>query len=608
MPLLAALLVGLALADPAIAQDRYAFFLDPTQSSIRIEPSSVIGLDLPGPLGALGLPLVAQSDPSTVGHVVPGIGLSDGTRTALAGAFVVDLALPPGQGFTGQISPVAAPPLITLVDSGDWLPGNGSGPFAGDLAAEIGFSSLGLVGEIVLRNLSLAGFNGGGVSFVSADEYTFPAQPFSLDPEIQTQVASGSVIFQGLGVFGGGVLLREGGLTIPVPADIGTLTRIGVDDWQLAITFTTPIVTAPRGLSPLGVDIDVTTTIVATTVPEPGPATGFAATLAALAFLGWRRRAGRRDPPRRSALWLLAFAVLPACPFEVPVLPDADGSGVIETTETGKEYRESEGDGATSSASNDSIDLTIAEFGQTPLAASCSGDCPGVSTPFSLASSCGTVEAVAGPDGFRVDIASDCAATSSYGADLTGTQSAFNTSSLPKSFSATLQVAASDPTGIGLLITVDGNLLIPNAPVLIQLPGPFDSVAIPFAIDVTYTADSGGAEFASFSIEFVAARPTCENDVECGVGRACLAGTCADSGFNTFCITSADCVEPLQCVGSLSRCREPLAYPDPCASQFDCAGNCIGGQCSDGMTGQPCNDGGDCDTSAPVCAGGFCSS
>jgi hypothetical protein len=604
---LAALLIGVALAGPAVAQDRYAFHVDPAQSFIRIEPTSVIGLGLPGPLGVLGLPLVAQSDPSTTGNVVPGIGSSDGTRTALAGAFVVDLSLPPGQGFTGQISSVAAPPLITLVDSGDWLPGNGSGPFAGDLAAEIGFSSLGLVGEIVLRNLSLAGFDGGGVSFVSADAYTFPAQPFSLDPEIRTQVASGSVAFQAFGGFAGGLLLREGNLTIPVPADIGTLTRVGADDWLLAITFTTPLVTSPRGPGPIGVDIDITTTIVATTVPEPGPATGFAATLAALAFLGWRRRAGRRDPVRWSALWLVAFAVLPACLQPVSIIPDANGDAAIDASEAAVVYREAEGDGSTTSAANDSIALGITEVGQAPQDISCTGDCPGISTPFSLSSGCGTVEAVAKPTGFAVEIASDCAATSSYSANVFGTQSAFNMSSVGKSFSAILRVAASDPTGIGLLITVDGNLLTPNVPLPITLPGPFDSAAVPFAIDVSYTADSGDAEFASFSIEFVPTRPTCENGLECGVGRACLAGTCADSGFDTVCFNSADCVEPFQCIGSLSRCREPLAYPDPCSSEFDCAGSCISGQCSDGLIDQPCDDDDDCDTSAPVCASGFCS-
>lgn len=607
IPWILACSFGLALAGPAAAQTRYEFFLDPAQSFLQIEPGSEIVLDLPAPLGSVSLPLVAQSDPATSGNVVPGIGLSDGTRTALQGAFVVDLSLPTEVGFTTSMVPVAAPPLITLVDSGQWLPGNASGPFAGDLAAEIGFSSLGLVvGEIVLRDLALVGFEGGEVSFVSADDYTFPAQPFSLDPEIGIQIANGSVVFRGLG-FDGGVLLREGGLSIAVPADSGTLTRIGADDWRLAITFTSPLSVELLNPGPVRAEIDVTTTIVATTVPEPGPAGGLAAALGALAVIGWRRRGGRGERRRWSALWLVAFAILPACLQPQQVIPDANGDGSVDASEAAVGYSEGEGTGATASAASEQIELGIDETGQAPQGASCIGNCPGVSTPFDLSSGCGAVQVTAEPTGFRLDIASDCAASTDYSAILSGTQSAFNMSGVPKTFWVTLREWATSDQDLMVTCVLDGIPLTPNEPREVEISEAFGSLVLPIGCNVQYTASPGDAEVASVSIEVVTTETSCRSNVECGVGRACLSGTCADSGFNTFCLDSTDCVDPYVCIGSLSRCQEPLVYPGSCFSNFDCEGHCINAQCSEGMLDQPCNDDDDCDMSAPMCSMGSCS-
>lgn len=584
------------------------FFVDPAQSYLQIDSTSQFVFDLPAPLGTLTMPLVAQTDPSTSGLVLPGIGLSDGTITALEGGFFLDLILPTQPGLVGSLNGGEASQLFEVANSGSWLPGSGAAPLPGQLAVEVGFPSLGLSADFVVRDLAFSGFSGGDLNYVSDESWTFPGQPLFLFPEISTLVVDGAVWIRGFG-FRGAILMPFRGATLVVPADSGSLTRLGSDDWEISIPFTTSLDVSPAAAFGGGVELDLSGQIVANTVPEPGRALGIGIGLAMLVWLADRRRRRPDTEPDTESRWLVyltaAFLLGSACTDPVEFLTDADSDGELSLGEV-TSVVEGEGNAATASAQQDNGNISIEENGGTPGSASCSaGSCPSPFT-FSTPSGCGTVEERVGPDGVEITVVDTCPGTTVYSASMNTTQAAFPMSVVAQTVYVRSRVNASNPAGLGLLALVNFQPLFPNTiRAIVVPPGPALNISV--LLDLTYTATDPGDEWVTYAIDVISPSGTCSNDLECGAGAFCYAtGVCLASVLDAPCTTHADCPADLSCIAPFNRCRTPSLYPDPCSFDWDCEGTCPNFQCSEGLLGHGCRTDEDCDASAPTCGGGFC--
>ncbi len=601
------LLLLCSLGAPASAQVvTREFFIDPAQSFVQIDPTSQFVLALPAPLGTLAVPLVAQTDPSVSGLVLPGIGQSDGTSTALAGGFYLTLALPV-PGFNGSLAGGEASQLFEVMDSGSWLPGDAVGPLPGQLAVEAGFPSIGVGAELVLRDLAFGGFDGDELVYVSDNEFTFPAQPLFLDPTIRAPAVTGAVWARGFG-FRGAILVPEGSGAFVVPANSGTITRFGPDDFQLDIAFATELDVAPSAPFAGGVELDLSGRIVARTVPEPRLGLAMGAGLVMLLLLADRKRRPSAGSPRWLVYLMAALILGPACLDPQAFNEDENGDGVLDSAEIST-FKSGEGDGSTATAQLDTVSLEIQESGQAPVSSSCSAGTGGctLTETLSTGSGCGAIEQRAEPKGVRVDLSDTCSGSTQYSAVASARQAAFNFAGIPKTFLVRSRVDASDPAGLGVLISVNGQPLLPGATLEVVVPA-FASLDITILSDLTYTADGAGDEWASLMIEVVTPDVLCDNNVECGPGAACLPnGLCTPSAPNSFCTSHSDCPSDLYCVEPFSRCRALSLYPDSCTYDWSCEGKCISFLCSEGLEFHPCNVDEDCDVSAPVCAGGFCS-
>ncbi|MEZ4332621.1 MAG: hypothetical protein R3F35_12740 [Myxococcota bacterium] len=607
----AALLDLLLIAGSAAAQiETREFFVDPQQSFVALDGTSRLALALPAPVGALQLPVQAQSDPAVAGFPLPALGLSDGTATTLEGGFYLTLALPTQPGLVGTVSGGEASQLLSVSNSGAWLPGGVGGPAPGQLAAEIVLPGLGISAAIVLRDLAFSGFDAGGVGYVSDEAFVFPTQPVFGDPIVATQAVSGRVDVSGLG-FRGGAFVPEGSTSIVVPAESGSLTRLGTNDWRLVLPFTLAVDLKPSAPFAGGLELDLSGQVVATTVPEPGFASALVGGLLALVGLG------RRGPPRRASLvaassrsgivlGLVLVATTPACDgsFGVWSWTDSNGNGLREIEEL-TAWQAGQGAGATATAANDDATLEIAESGQSPITTSCSaGSC---SSSLSVAGSCGAIEEAVSATGLRLDLADGCSATATYHATGSATQSLFNQSGIDKTFLVTLRQYATDPTGVTLTATADGTPLTIGAPLEVVVgPGPALPLSIVYAYD--YAADGPSDEVAGFSIEVSVPQGLCSNDLDCGDDGACVAGSCITAAPGSFCLSHADCdTTGLPCNATFSRCQAPSLWPNPCSFDWDCEGRCFSNTCSEGLLNHGCQVDADCDASAPICSGGFCS-
>jgi len=600
------LLLPWLVASPSSAQtETREFFVDPFQSFVQIDGTSALILDLPAPLGSTSLTLLPQSDPGVSGGVLPGVGATDGRVTTLEGGFYLAMSLPTAPGLVGTMAGGEASRLFSVSDSGSWLPGDLAGARPGQLAAEVGLPGLGLAAEIVVRDLAFSGFDAGGVSYVDDDHFTFPAQPVLLDPVVGTQAVSGLVELSGLG-FRGGVFVPESALTLVVPADSGTLERLGANDWRLFLPIVLQVDFVPRAPLAATLELDLHGQIVATTVPEPGLGVGLAMGLFALAVLA--RRSGRRPPGSdfraRVALGIVLLASMPGCPRIESDWEDLDEDGTIELVELAS-YAPGEGAGSTASATNDDVLLEIEETGQVPITASCStGTCPSNVT---VASACGTIDQAAESTGMRIDLADGCTALTTYRASGTLDQLLFNQSGIDKTFLVTLRRFATSPSSLTTNVTANGSPLVAGVPLaIVASPGPALNLSLSYSFD--YVATGPGDEVANVSIEVSTPRGLCQNDLECGADGACIAGTCITAAPGSFCLSHADCdTTGLPCNGTFSRCQAPSLWPNPCGFDWDCEGRCFSGTCSEGLLNHGCLVDEDCDASAPICSGGFCS-
>lgn len=599
----------LSLAAPAVAQfETREFFVDPTRSFVQVDPTSEFVFALPAPLGTLSASLVAQTDPSVSGSVLPGLGASDGTITALDGGFFLSLLLPNAPGEVGSINGGEASQLFTVADSGSWLPGDASGPVPGQLAVEVGLPSVGLGAEIVLRDLALTGFNGGDLNYVSDQVRTFPAQPFFLDPMISTTAVEGVVWVRGFG-FRGAMLVPFGNVSLEVPADSGTLTRLGAEDYEISIPFSAVLDIGPAAAFSGHVELDLSGQIVANTVPEPSLGLGLGIGLALLAMLASRRRREGEGRSRALVYLTAAFLLGPAC-FEpsLTVNPDLDADGELDPNEV-QTYVAGEGSGSSANAQIDSGGITIRETGQSDVTASCGGGSCTASLTASTGSGCGTVELRSDAKGFEITVADACGADTEYSGNIVGRQTVFNMSSVDKTFLVTPRLASSVPPDLSLFFLVNFFPLFLNTTRVIVVP-PFSSQDITMNMDLVYDAGDPGDEWANIAIDVTTTSGTCTNDLECGSGSACLAqGVCVTSEPDSLCSSHADCPDGLSCIQPFGRCRTPSLYPDPCNADWDCEGNCISSLCSEGLQNHPCNSDDDCDdATAPFCTAGFCSS
>lgn len=606
-PFLVVIQALLAIAGPAMAQiETREFFVDPQQSFVQLEGTSRLVFALPAPIGPLQLLVQPQSDPSVTGFPLPGLGASDGTATTLEGGFFLTMALPTQPGLVGMMSGGEASQLFSLSQSGTWLPGTSGGPAAGQLAGEVVLPGFGISSVIVLRDLAFGGFDAGGVGYVSDEVFVFPTQPLFGDPVVTTQAREGRVDVGGLG-FLGGAFVPEGSVAIVVAAETGELTRIGADDWRLDLPFAVEVDLEPSAPFPGRLELDLSGRVVATTVPEPGVESMLVLGVLALVALGRRASQPARAGTRLGLLsGILLLTTTPACDGSLGSWGwiDYNGNGTRDPDEL-TSYAPGEGTGATSTAQNDDAMLEVAPSGQSPTTASCgAGSC---ASSLAAASTCGAIEEEAVATGLRVDLADGCSATTTYLATGSATQSLFNMSGIDKTFLVTLRQYATDPAAVTLSASVNGAPLAVGVPFEVLVgPGPAFPLSIDYAWD--YTADGPGDEAAGFSIEVSVPQGLCINDLECGSDGACIAGTCITAAAGSFCSSHADCdTTGLPCNATFSRCQAPSLWPNPCSFDWDCAGRCFSNTCSEGLLNHGCEVDEDCDATAPVCSGGFCS-
>ncbi len=165
----------LALLWPAQALGEVIeFVIDPTRSTVQVEPGSELSLKFGMPLNSVTMPAMAPT--IGIGGILPDGSPSDGLVTSLGGSLLADL----DDGFA-SIRIIGRRTSIRLGESGAWLPGPPGAettPTAGTLAVEFNAASILFVGNAVLREATISLDSGNAatpLTLTATDVYSFPA-------------------------------------------------------------------------------------------------------------------------------------------------------------------------------------------------------------------------------------------------------------------------------------------------------------------------------------------------------------------------------------------------------------------------------------------------
>ncbi|MGA7801624.1 MAG: hypothetical protein WCC36_12520 [Gammaproteobacteria bacterium] len=242
----ALLFVPLALLSTGVSASLVTFTLDPSRSSLTLEPTSTR---------------------SFAAAAIDGQG-GAGLRTSYSGTLSADVT-------AGHITLLGA--SLTAADSGNWSPGTGPANYGFNVAVS------GLSAQVALRDLKATGSSGamalsGGAFDATGVQWALTDGTASGDMQYSGATGSGMATptadLTGLNAFngaGGGTLAPDGTLTLPVDWALGTLLN-GV-----------PVIASLQG------SLVATSSVATSAVPVPG-----AMLLMATGLIGLGATVGRR--------------------------------------------------------------------------------------------------------------------------------------------------------------------------------------------------------------------------------------------------------------------------------------------------------------------------
>ncbi len=271
------------------------FSVDPAQSFIEIDATSVATLEFMGVVMAVDMPLESQVGAGGIATT------SNGLRASLTGHILVDI---PIGGGAATLEIVDRRSSVRLVDSGIWLPGlpgSPAIPAPGGLAANVESVAYMLSISAAIRNAEFSLGHGGLPEFLTdlgAGLFSFP---IGYDMTLPVEPVDGVLDIEGMPAILG--MMTSGWTSLnlalsdaPTLASMqGTLLEQPGGGRQITIPLGASLVltddTFAMGL-PLSISLDLTGQIVATNatfVPEPSAVLGCLAALGTLAALRLRR-------------------------------------------------------------------------------------------------------------------------------------------------------------------------------------------------------------------------------------------------------------------------------------------------------------------------------
>ncbi len=305
--LLPALLLALLWPAQALGEV-IEFVIDPTRSTVQVEPGSELSLNFGMPLNSVTMPAMAPT--IGIGGILPDGSTSDGLVTSLKGTILADL-----DDGLASIRIIGRRTSIRFGDSGSWLPGPPGAettPTAGKIAVEFNAASILFVGNAVLREATFS-LDSGNVAtpltLTATDVYSFPAGCAAPPcPSFRLEDGVGDLETMFTSPLRDG--LRSHYIYTSPAGTTGTLERLPDQRYQLTIPFDLATTLAPEGIRaaiPSTIGLAYSGTIVA--VPEPDSvALSLAAVAALLGLLAWKIR-----EKRGLAVWLVAGAIGMGC-------------------------------------------------------------------------------------------------------------------------------------------------------------------------------------------------------------------------------------------------------------------------------------------------------